>query len=301
MKKAIVTGGCGFIGSHIVDHLISSGIETIVIDNNSAECNEEFYFNKKAKYYNIDICEYSAIFNIFKNVDIVFHLAAESRIQPAILNPIKATKVNVLGTCNVLQASRENGIDRVIYSSTSDVYGLENIPPLKESMKKNCINPYSITKSSGEDLCIMYNNLFGLKTISLRYFSVYGDREPIKGQYAPVVGLFLRQKKQDIPLTIVGDGLQSRDFVNVYDVVTANISAANTDNKNCFGKTYNVGTGISCSILDLAKKISNNYKFLPKRNGEAIHTLADISKIQDDLLWKPNINLFDYIKEKNDQ
>lgn len=298
MKKAIVTGGCGFIGSHIVDCLVNSGVETVVIDDNSAECNQTFYFNKNATYYNIDICEYNSILNIFKNTDIVFHLAAESRIQPAILNPIRATNVNVLGTCNVLQASRECGIDRVIYSSTSDIYGLKNNPPLKENMQKNCINPYSITKSSGEDLCVMYNNLFGLKTISLRYFSVYGDREPTKGQYAPVIGLFLRQMKQNIPLTIVGDGLQSRDFINIYDVVSANIAAATTDNERCFGQIYNVGTGISHSILSLAKEISNNYQFLQKRPGEARHTLADISKIKSDLFWNPKVNLLDYIKEK---
>lgn len=297
MKKAIVTGGNGFIGSNIVDRLVEIGVEVIVIDDNSAECNETFYFNEKAKNYKIDICDFEKIEPLFEGVDVVFHLAAESRIQPAILNPIKATNVNVVGTCNILQAARKHGVDRVIYSSTSSGYGLKNIPPLREDMPKDCLNPYSVTKCAGEDLCIMYNNLFGLKTIVFRYFNVYGNREPSKGQYAPVVGLFLKQFKSGVPMTIVGDGLQKRDFTNVSDVVEANILASKTQNKDAFGQIFNVGTGENVSVLELAKFIGGEYKFIEPRIGEAKTTLADIEKIKNMLKWEPKINFFDYLKK----
>lgn len=296
MKKAIVTGGNGFIGSNLVDRLIDLGAEVIVIDDNSAECNEKFYYNKKAKNYKIDICDFDKIEPLFKDVDVVFHLAAESRIQPAILNPTKAAEVNVVGTCNILQAARINNVKRVIYSSTSSGYGLKNIPPLREDMQKDCLNPYSVTKCAGEDLCIMYNNLFDLKTIILRYFNVYGNREPVKGQYAPVVGLFLRQFKSGEPMTIVGDGLQRRDFTNVIDVVEANILAASTNNKEAFGQIFNVGTGTNVSVLELAKFIGGSYKFIEPRIGEAKTTLADITKIKNILKWQPKVNFFEYLK-----
>ena len=144
--KAIVTGGNGFIGSNLVDELIDTGWDVVVIDDNSAQCNEEFYFNRKAENYKINICEYAKIKPLFSGADIVFHLAAESRIQPSILNPIYATQVNVVGTINVLQAAREAGVDRVIYSSTSSGYGIKNTPPLREDMQNDCLNPYSVTK-----------------------------------------------------------------------------------------------------------------------------------------------------------
>ena len=179
INKVIVTGGSGFIGGHIVDRLVASGKEVLVIDDESAQCNESFYKNNDATYYKKDISSYKEIESLFEGIDVVFHLAAESRIQPSLLNPIKATKTNVLGTCNVLQASRDYDVDRVIYSSTSACYGLINTPPLVENMPQDHLNPYSLTKCAGEDLCLMYHKLFQLKTISLRYFNVYGDRAPI--------------------------------------------------------------------------------------------------------------------------
>ncbi len=298
MKKAIVTGGNGFIGSNLVDKLVELGVEVTVIDDNSAECNEKFYFNDKAKNYKLDICDYEKIEPLFEGVDVVFHLAAESRIQPAIINPTKAAHVNVVGTCNILQAARKHNIDRVIYSSTSSGYGLKNVPPLREDMPKDCLNPYSVTKCAGEDLCVMYNNLFGLKTITLRYFNVYGNREPVKGQYAPVVGLFLRQFKSGQQMTIVGDGLQRRDFTNVLDVVEANILAATTKNQESFGQIFNVGTGTNFSVLELAKFIGGEYKFIEPRIGEARTTLADITKIKTFLGWEPKVNFFEYLKKQ---
>ena len=293
--KCIVTGGAGFIGSHIVDRLIEDGNEVISLDNESASSNEEFYWNQKAHKAVLDICDYDKIEPLFKDVDCVFHLAAEARIQPAIKNPQRAVLTNVLGTCNVLQASRENGVGRVLYSSTSSAYGLSNTPPLSEDMPNDCLNPYSVTKVSGEGLCNMYNKLYGLKTLIFRYFNVYGERQPIKGQYAPVVGIFLRQFAAREPLTIVGDGLQRRDFTYVQDVVEANILASETDSDDIFGQTINIGVGRNHSILDIAKMIGYNFKHLPERLGEARITLANIDKARELLGWKPEVGIEDWI------
>jgi len=285
--KAIVTGGQGFIGSHVVDRLIDLGHEVVVIDDNSAKCNDEFYVNEAATYHKINICDYDNICPLFEGINVVFHLAAESRIQPTILNPTYAAQVNVVGTCNILQCAREHNVDRVVYSSTSSGYGLKNEPPLQESMPKDCLNPYSVTKCAGEELCSMYTKLFGLKTVIFRYFNVYGDRQPLKGQYAPVVGLFLKQYRQGKVMTIVGDGTQSRDFTHVLDVVEANILASTTTNEAAYGEIFNVGSGKNYSVLELAQMIGGPYTHIPARPGEAHCTLADITKIYNLLGWAP--------------
>ena len=295
MQKVIVTGGAGFIGSHLVDRLIKDGYQVIVIDNESAECNEEFYHNYKAKYYKINIENYDEIEPLFKDVDYVFHLAAESRIQPTLERPVKACTTNYIGTCNILEASRRNGIKRVMYSSTSSAYGLKNSIPLNESMHRDCLNPYSVTKVGAEDLCKMYYTLYGLECVIFRYFNVFGERQPLKGQYAPVVGLFLEMVKSGKPMTVVGDGLQTRDYTYVGDVVEANILAMNTDNKNSFGEIYNVGSGTNHSVLDLVEMIGGKHTHIPPRDGEARNTLADIRKIMLDLDWKPKVTIKEWI------
>lgn len=294
--KSIVTGGAGFIGSHIVDKLIELQHEVTVIDNESAICHDKFYYNAKASYYKLDISDYKSIRPLFDGVDFVFHLAAESRIQPAIENPLLCFTTNALGTGVVLQCAREANCKKVIYSSTSSAYGLKNNPPLVESMTEDCLNPYSVAKVAGEKMCKMYTDLFGLKTIIFRYFNIYGVREPLKGSYAPVVGLFLKQYKNGESLTIVGDGTQRRDFTHVNDVVQANIKAMNYDG-GCHGEIFNVGTGSNNSVLELAKMISDNIVFVPPRIGEAKETLADNSKIKREFDWKPTKKIEDYIRE----
>ena len=231
-KCALVTGGAGFIGSNIVDELITLGWHVKVIDNESADTHDSFYWNPKAENHKLDISDYNSIKHLFEGVDYVFHLAAESRIQPTLDNPSLACEVNFLGTCNILNACKEYNVKRMLYSSSSSVYGLSNTTPYNEEMKTNCLNPYSVSKFAGEELCKMYYNLWGVETVTFRYFNVYGDRQPLKGQYAPVVGLFLRQKDNNLPMTIVGDGLQTRDFTNVKDVVNVNILAAQSTNKD---------------------------------------------------------------------
>jgi len=295
--KVIVTGGAGFIGSHLVDRLINLGFEVAVIDDESATTNEEFYYNDAAEYYKLDVSDYNNIRPLFENIEYVFHLAAESRIQPTIENPLKCVLTNVYGTSAVLQAAREAKCKKVIYSSTSSAYGLKNNPPLNEDMTEDCLNPYSVTKYTGEKLCKIYTELFGLKTITFRYFNVYGSREPTKGPYAPVVGLFLRQRAAGEPLTIVGDGQQRRDFTHVDDIIEANIRAMKYRGR-LHGQAFNVGTGTNHSVLDLAKMISNTIKFIPKRPGEARETLADMTKMETEFRWKPSKNIEDYIAEK---
>lgn len=295
--KCLITGGAGFIGSHIVDALIEKGHEVVVIDNESSEVHEHFYFNDKATYHKLDIADYQATRSVYDGVDYVFHCAAESRIQPAILNPLLAIRTNTLGTGTVLQCSREAGVKKIMYSSTSSGYGLVNEPPLEETMPDDCLNPYSVSKVSGEKLCKMYNDLFGVKTVIFRYFNVYGHREPLKGPYAPVVGLFLRQHRAGQPLTIVPDGTQRRDFTHVEDVVQANLLAMEVDHEH-YGEVFNVGTGTNHSVLELAAMISDNTVEVEPRMGEAYITLANNQKIRDILGWAPTKHIGDYVKEE---
>jgi UDP-glucose 4-epimerase len=301
MPKSIVTGGSGFIGSHLVDKLVNMGHDVIVIDDESAEAHDNFYYNSKAEYVIQSIVDYDLIKEFFTNADYVFHLAAESRIQPTIERPQMACQVNFIGTCNVLEATRKyaNKNARVMYSSTSSGYGLANKWPLKESMKRDCLNPYSVAKVAGEDLCKMYYTLYGVETVAFRYFNVYGERQPLKGQYAPVVGLFMRQQKANEPMTIIGDGEQTRDYTHVSDVVNANILAMTCENG--LGEVHNVGTGKQTSVNELATLVgradSGKYqtKTLPARPAEARETQADITKTTKNLGWIPKISLNDWV------
>jgi UDP-glucose 4-epimerase len=223
-------------------------------------------------------------------------MAAESRIMNTINDPIKCVRTNSLGTSVVLQCSREAGCRRLVYSSTSSVYG-ENHTPNNESQHPDCLNPYSSSKYSGEMLCKNYSKIFGMETIILRYFNVYGDRQPENGQYAPVTSIFLKQKRLGLPLTVVGDGLQRRDFVNVQDVVNANLrSATNKIDNNFFGTAFNVGTGKNHSILEVASWISKNIIFFPPRPGEMRETLADTSKIKSVFGWTSIVNMEEYVR-----
>lgn len=296
--KSLVTGGAGFIGSHIVDKLLSLGHEVVVIDNESSTVHEHFYFNEQATYHKLDIADYQATRALYDGVDFVFHCAAESRIQPAIENPLLAIRTNTLGTGTVLQCAREAGVKKVMYSSTSSGYGRINEPPLVETMPDDCLNPYSVSKVSGEKLCSMYTKLFGLKTVIFRYFNVYGPREPLKGVYAPVVGLFLRQKKAGEPLTIVPDGTQRRDFTHVDDVVNANIFAMMIDHEH-YGEVFNIGTGKNHSVRELAAMISDQTVDIAPRIGEAYITLANNEKAKKILGWAPSRTIEKYIEENN--
>ena len=239
MTISIVTGGAGFIGSHIVKKLKRLDHMVVVIDNEYSD-NDNFHWRKDTLNVNIDITDYKALKKACTGADYIFHCAAEARIGPAIKNPVNAVNINTIGTCNVLQCAREVGAKKVLYSSTSSGYGLNEAPNI-ETQPDDCLNPYSVSKIAGEKLCKMYTDLYGLNTIIFRYFNVFGERAPRKGQYAPVTGIFLRQKAAGEPLTIVGDGEQRRDYIYVKDVANANIMAAiSNPDDDAYGQVYNL-------------------------------------------------------------
>ena len=292
MSKCLVTGGAGFIGSHVVGKLLHNNHEVVVIDNESAESNDAFNWYNDADNHVVDICDFDACRPLFDGVEYVFHLAARSRIQLAMQNPTECLQTNYFGTYNMLECARQVGARRFVNSSTSSIYGLKNKPPLVETMPSDCLNVYSASKFGAETLCQMYYSLHGLRTITLRYFNVYGVRQPLKGQYAPVIGLFEEQKKRGEPLTIVGDGEQRRDFTHVSDVVNANLCAMMTN----WTGVMNIGTGKNHSVNELAAMISDNTVNIPARDGEARETLANCDRAKL-MTWAANYNLEDYFND----
>ena len=290
---SLVTGAAGFIGSNLVDYLLKQGHSVVCVDNESAN-NDKFYWNDKTINVSGDITNYKFMKNVFTNVEYVFHLAAESRLQPSIENPIQAVEKNCVGTTVMLQCAREVGVKRFVYSSTSSGYG-NNPYPNVETQPDDCLNPYSASKIAGEKFCKMYTDLYGLETVVLRYFNVFGHRSPQRGQYAPVIGIFQRQRDAGEPLTIVGDGSQRRDFVHVEDVARANYLASIFPIRGHVGQVFNVGTGSAYSIKEIADAISDDQVYIPKRDGEMSVTLADITKIGEVIGWKPEIDVIDWI------
>jgi len=296
VTTSLVTGGCGFIGSHIVDRLVSLGHHVIVIDDLSAPENKEFYYNENKEnvtYWKKDISQDDCS-EYFSNVDYVFHLAARSRIQPTIGSPGECFEVNVVGTQRVLEWSRLHSVKKLVYSSTSSLYGPQNAIPFQPNMPPYCLNPYSMSKWMGENVCKLYFQLYELESIVLRYFNVYGPREPVKGHYAPIVGLFKRQTREEKRMTIVGDGLQRRDFTYIDDIVDANMCAAESNIKH---NVYNVGTGKNYSIVEVSDMIMEGVgiEHIDERPAEVRETLADISKTISHLKWNPKYDLKDMI------
>jgi len=293
---SLVTGGAGFIGSNLVDYLLERGHNVVCVDNESAD-NDKFHWNEDAWNVNVDITDYKALKNVFTNVDYCFHLAAEARLQPAINNPIDAVYRNCVGTTTVLQCAREAGVKRFVYSSTSSAYG-NNPYPNVETQPDDCLNPYSASKAAGEKFCKMYYSLYGLETVVLRYFNVFGERCPTRGQYAPVIGIFDRQKESGEPLTIVGDGSQKRDFIYVKDIARANYLASIMPLKGNIGEVFNVGSAKNYSVQQIADSISDNQTYIAERSGEMDTTLADITKIGETIGWKPEVDVLEWISSR---
>jgi UDP-glucose 4-epimerase len=288
MSKVLVTGGSGFIGSHLVDRLIELGHDVVSLDIKPK-------LNPKAAGRLVNINDRSHTVDTYKDVEYVFHVAGQARVQPSIHNPQDSIVNNVNATAKVLQLSREAGVKRVIYSMTSSVYGAHQ-PPHTEDMCPQPLSPYAVSKLAGEQLCKVYSQLYGLETASLRYFNVYGPRESDFGQYTTVVKKFLEQRESGQPLTIVGDGEQRRDFTHVFDIVEANIAAMNCQSE-LKGEIFNIGAGHNYSVNEVATLISDSHEYLPARLGEARETLADNSKARNLLGWAPKLKLEDYISE----
>jgi len=291
--KILVTGGAGFIGSHLVDELIKRKHQVIVIDNLSTGKKENL--NPKAKLAKLDIRNLKAILPIFKGVDFVFHLAALPRVQYSIENPIETYDNNVNGTLNVLEASRRAEVKRLIYASSSSIYGDQKKYPFKEEMRPNPSSPYACQKYIGELLCQLYSNLYGLETVCLRYFNAYGPRASTEGAYALVTAIFLKLKKENKPLTVTGDGEQSRDFTHVYDIVRANILALQSK-KVGKGEVINIGGGKDYTINQVAKIFGGPIKYIAPRL-EPRRTLADTKLAKKLLGWQPKIKFEKGIKE----
>ncbi|HEY9583947.1 MAG TPA: NAD-dependent epimerase/dehydratase family protein [Candidatus Paceibacterota bacterium] len=292
-KKIIVTGGAGFIGSNLTDELVRLGYEVHIIDNLSAGKKENI--NPKAKLHIKDITKLKEIENLFKGIDFVFHLAALPRVQFSIEHPSEANDANVTGTVNVLIASQKAGVKKVIYSASSSAYGDQKIMPLRENMMANPKSPYGLQKHIGELYCKVWSDVYGLPTVSLRYFNVYGPRNNAEGAYALVIAKFIKQKQNNEVLTITGNGKQTRDFTHVRDVVKANMLAMKSK-KVGKGEVINIGAGRNISINSVAKMINGSSKYIPARL-EPKDTLADNKLAKKLLKWQPSVKIEEGIVE----
>ena len=294
MVKCLVTGGAGFIGSNLADALIEKGHEVLIIDNLSTGKRENI--NPKAKFFELDLRDFEKVRPVFNGVDFVFHEAALPRIPLSIEKPIETNDINIKGTLNVLVAAKEAKVKKVIYASSSSVYGHQKELPMKEDMACRPLNPYALQKYVGELYCKIFPEIYGLPTVSLRYFNVYGPRQPGEGAYTPVIGIFLTQKMQGRRLTVTGDGEQTRDFTHVFDVVRANILAMELESVGK-GETINIGAGENHSINEIARMVGGEITYIPLPPGEMRDTLADISMAKKLLDWQPEIKLEEGIKQ----
>ena len=283
--KSIVTGGAGFIGSHIVERLLSDDHHVTSKDNYSTgrpENLDHLKDNPNLEIIELDIVNSGLLDQHFKDVDWVFHLAALADIVPSIQQPSSYFRSNVDGTFSVLEASRKANVKRFIYAASSSCYGIPDEYPTGEDAEIRTEYPYALTKYLGEQLVIHWGKVYDLSVISLRFFNVYGPRSRTSGTYGAVFGVFLAQKLNNLPFTIVGDGTQNRDFTFVIDVVDACITAAKSDVKNGI---FNVGSGNTYSVNKLVHLLEGEVVYIPKRPGEPDCTFADISKIQNILGW----------------
>ncbi len=293
---SLVTGGAGFIGSHLVDLLIKKGHEVRVIDDLSGghlenikhhKNNSRFIFKKK------NINDLSSNEKIFRDVNYVFHMAGKGDIVPSIENPTQYLITNVLGTTKVLENSRNKKLKKFVYAASSSCYGLAKTPT-KENHKISTQYPYALSKYLGEQVCFHWSKVYKIPINSIRIFNAYGKRVKTTGVYGAVFGVFLKQKLSNKPLTIVGNGQQKRDFLYVTDVANAFYMVSQSRHKD---NIYNLGAGKPEKIIKLAKMLSKEFIFLPKRPGEPECTWADISKIKREIKWKPSISFEDGVNE----
>jgi UDP-glucose 4-epimerase len=285
--RAIVTGGAGFIGSHLVDTLLQLGHEVVVLDNFSTGRPENLEHVKgRVDMHECDLSIPGPWVQKFQKNDWVFHLAALADIVPSIQQPDPYFRANVVGTFNLLQAATNAGVARLVYAASSSCYGIPDIYPTPESADIRPQYPYALTKRIGEELAMHWAQVFKLPAVSTRFFNVYGPRSRTAGTYGAVLGVFLAQKINGQPFTVVGDGTQTRDFTYVTDVAAALVAVANSDETS---KIYNVGSGKTVSVNRLTDLLGGEVVHIPKRPGEPDCTFADISEISRDIGWAPEI------------
>lgn len=289
--RTLITGGAGFIGSHLAELLIAEGHTVTVVDSfKSGNINnlKTISDNPGFRCESIDIRDTERLDPVFAGVDWVFHLAGLADIVPSIEMPSEYYSTNVTGTFNVLECARRAGIKRFIYAASSSSYGIPDIYPTPETYPLKPEYPYALTKGMGESLVLHWSQLYRLPAISLRLYNVYGIRSRTTGAYGAVFGVFLAQKLNNRPFTVVGDGTQTRDFTYVTDVARAFLYAAETD---ISGEAMNVGSGNHYSVNRLVELLGGNVEYIPKRPGEPDCTFGDTSKISALLGWQPTISL----------
>lgn len=290
----LVTGGAGFIGSHLVDRLIEQRYKVIIIDNLSTGKKENL--SPKADFHQLDICDFEKIRPLFQNIDYVFHLAAIPRVPVSVKDPVNTSRTNILGTINVLRTASKNKVKRVIFASSSSVYGNQKELPLKENMLPSPISPYGLQKLVGEQFAKLFTQIYKTPVISLRYFNVFGPRADFNSEYSLVIGKFLKLRSQEKPLTIFGDGEQARGFCYIDDVVQANIQAMEKE-KLKGGEIINIGSEKSYSINYLSQLIGGEVQYLSSRPGDVLYTRADISLARELLSWEPKVSFEQGIKK----
>lgn len=289
-KRILVTGGAGFIGSHLVERLLREGHDVVVLDNLSTgrlENLEHLTSYKSLSVVTVDIAEFEKIEPYFKGIEWVFHVAALADIVPSIQKPLNYHRSNVDGTVSVLEASRLNDVKRFVYVASSSCYGIPDNFPTKETDSIRPMYPYALTKYLGEECAMHWHKVYHLPVVSCRFFNVYGPRSRTSGTYGAVFGVFLAQKLHGKPFTVVGDGTQTRDFTFVTDVVDALITAARS---NADGEIFNVGSGNTYTVNELCDRLGGEKTYLPKRPGEPDCTFADITKIRTQLGWNPKVS-----------
>ena len=294
-KLSLVTGGAGFIGSNLVDFLVSKNHKVIVLDNFSTgrRSNLKKHKGSDVKIINVDISTNKNLQKYFRNVKYVFHLAGLADIVPSVKDPVSYFNSNVLGTLNVLESSRKSNIKKFVYAASASCYGLPKKFPVYEEDKINPMYPYAFTKWQAEEMVMHWAKIYKLPAISFRFFNAYGPRSRTTGAYGAVFGVFLAQKLAKKPLTIVGNGKQTRDFIHVKDLVKGLLAGALSNKKF---KIYNIGNGKEVTINKIAKLIGGKKVFISKRPGEPNRSMASISKIRRDLDWKPKITIEEGVK-----
>ena len=297
MKTTLVTGGLGFIGSHLVEALLGRGHNVIVLDNQSTGRMENLaphLSNPRLRIIEADVADLHSIAPHFNGVDWVFHLAALADIVPSVQRPLEYHHANVDGTISVLEAARAAGVKRFMYAASSSCYGIPDSYPTPESAEIRPQYPYALTKNLGEQYVMHWGQLYGLPVVALRLFNVYGPRSRTSGTYGAVFGVFLAQKLAGQPFTVVGDGTQTRDFTFVTDVAAAFIAAAESDVAGTF---MNVGSGNTYSVNRLVELLGGQVTYIPKRPGEPDCTFADTGKIRSLLNWRPQVSFEDGVKQ----
>jgi len=295
--KSVVTGGAGFIGSNLVDRLVKDGHFVTVIDNLSTGrfSNISHHTRKNIKFINLDISKSKNLRKIIKGNSYVYHLAGLADIVPSIENPRAYFNTNVNGTFNILNACKDLKIKKFIYAASASCYGIPKKYPTNENSKIDPKYPYALTKFLGEKMVMHWAKIYNMPNLSFRFFNAYGLRSRTTGAYGAVFGVFLAQRRANKPLTIVGNGKQTRDFIHVNDLVNAIVLASKK--KNLRGQIFNLGSGIETSVNKIAKIIGGKKTYVPKRPGEPDRSQADIRKIKKELNWKPKISINSGVNE----